>query len=126
MVVLFGFILIQLLSRRALPQYEGQIKLTGLTEKVEVFRDSTVVAHIVAANEADLYRAVGYTMAQDRLWQMDLLRRITLGRLSEIFGDSFVETDLLLRSLEYSNKSKELLTQTPEHVVLALEAFPTG
>ncbi|QQS50300.1 MAG: penicillin acylase family protein [Bacteroidota bacterium] len=125
-VVLFGFILIQLLSRRALPQYEGQIKLTGLTEKVEVFRDSTVVAHIVAANEADLYRAVGYTMAQDRLWQMDLLRRITLGRLSEIFGDSFVETDLLLRSLEYSNKSKELLTQTPEHVVLALEAFSDG
>ncbi len=125
-IVIVGFIFVNRLSYRALPQYEGQIGLTGLTEKVEVYRDSMGVAHILAANEADLYRAVGYTMAQDRLWQMDLLRRITLGRLSEIFGDSFVETDLLLRSLEYSVKSKELLEQSPEYVIVALEAFSDG
>ncbi|MCK4631281.1 MAG: penicillin acylase family protein, partial [Bacteroidales bacterium] len=59
------------------------INLKNLSEEVIVYRDSLAIPHVIAQNDEDLYRAVGYVMAQDRLWQMDLLRRVTMGRLSE-------------------------------------------
>ena len=52
--------------------------------------------------------AVGYTMAQDRMWQMDLLRRVTTGRLSEIFGEDMVNSDQLLRALRIPENQKKL------------------
>ena len=69
---------------RALPDYNAAVDLENLTSPVTVFRDSMGIPHIYADNEEDLYRTVGYVMAQDRMWQMDLLRRITTGRLSEV------------------------------------------
>ena len=70
--------------------------------------------------------AVGYTMAQERLWQMDFLRRVTQGRLSEIFGESFVKTDYLLRLLRYQAKSEKIMTTTDPDIISALQAFSDG
>ena len=65
-------------------------------------------------------------MAQDRLWQMDLLRRATTGNLSEIFGADFIDTDVLMRSLRITEKSRNVLNNTPEEVKTALEGFSSG
>ncbi|MBN2214693.1 MAG: penicillin acylase family protein [Bacteroidales bacterium] len=125
-ILIAGFFFIRNISRRALPDYNADISLKGLASDVEVFRDHYGIPHVYAETERDLYTAVGYLMAQDRLWQMDLLRRVTLGQLSEIFGEGYVETDLLLRALRYSVKSKKLLQVTEPEIIDALEAFANG
>lgn len=122
-VALFG---IRIYFKRAIPSYKKDVQLEGLTSKVEIYRDEFGIPHVYAENEKDLYTAVGYLLAQDRLWQMDLLRRVTLGRLSEIFGKKYADTDVLLRSLRYSKKSEELLKKTDEKIFLSLEAFAGG
>lgn len=125
-IIMAGFVLIRTLSRRALPDYNADISLKGLTYDVEVFRDHYGIPHIYAETEKDLYTAVGYLMAQDRLWQLDFLRRVTLGRLSEIFGEDYVETDLILRALRFSEKSKHLENLTEPKIIDAFKAFADG
>jgi penicillin G amidase len=114
------------IAHRAIPDYEQDITLERLNDEVTVLRDAYAVPTIYAANEDDLYRAVGYIMAQDRLWQMDLLRRATTGRLSEIFGEDLVRTDLLMRSLRIPEKSALVLRHTDIEIINALEAFSDG
>ena len=84
-----GLIILNGISKGALPEYEGEIALSGLTDEVTVYRDERGMPHLYAGNEHDLYLATGYIMAQERLWQMDLIRRATTGRLSEIFGEDY-------------------------------------
>ncbi|UCH15216.1 MAG: penicillin acylase family protein, partial [Bacteroidales bacterium] len=119
-------VFIRNISRKSLPDYNQDIKLAGLKSEVIVYRDKYAVPHIYAKNENDLYMAVGYVLAQDRLWQMDLIRRITLGRISEIFGEDFIESDLLLRSLRFSEKSGKILGILNENHKAAIEAFCKG
>ncbi len=125
-VALAAFIFVRNIARSGLLDYSGEISIKGMHDKVTVFRDSFAIPHIYASNEHDLYMAVGYLSAQDRLWQMDFLRRVTVGRLSEIFGDDFIETDLLLRSLRFSEKSAFLASQSDPEVLLALDAYCEG
>jgi penicillin G amidase len=120
------FFFIGRIARKGLPDYAANIQMKGLVEPVKVYRDSLAIPHIYAKNEHDLYMVTGYLLAQDRLWQMDLLRRVTLGRLSEIFGDDFIDTDLLLRSLEFSKKSEQILSEADSALISALEAFAAG
>ncbi len=125
-LILVGAFIINRISHKALPNYNEKIELVGLIDEVTVYRDTHAVPHIYAKNEHDLYLTVGYLMAQDRLWQMDLLRRITQGRLSEIFGKDMVGTDHLLRALRIPEKSAMVLPLTDANIVNALEAFATG
>jgi len=80
------------------PQYSGNLKLEGLSDKVEVYYDTYGIPHIYAQNQTDVYRALGYVHAQDRLWQMEVIRRIAPGRLSEIFGKDLIQTDKFFAS----------------------------
>lgn len=125
-LIVAGFIIVRNISRKALPDYNLDVTIEGLAGEVTVIRDSYAVPAVIAENENDLYRAVGYVMAQDRLWQMDLLRRVTIGRLSEIFGEDMVDTDLLLRSLRIPEKTELVLRQSDREVLNALEAFSDG
>lgn len=75
------------------PIYSGKLVLNNLENEVNIFYDNIGVPHIYAQNQHDAYLALGYAHAQDRLWQMELIRRISAGRLSEIFGKEFIETD---------------------------------
>ena len=77
--IVAGFIFISGIKRGALPKYSGELSLKGLSGEVKVYRDERGMPHIYAADEHDLYYAVGYVMAQERLWQMDLIRRATTG-----------------------------------------------
>ena len=124
--VIIGFFLLNSLKYSAIPDYNKNLQISGLTEEVTVLRDSFGVPHIYAENEKDLYRSVGFVMAQDRLWQMDLLRRVTQGRLSEILGKEQKNTDLLMRALRMQEKSEKILANSSPEIVLALEAFADG
>lgn len=126
LVVFVGVLYISHLKRSGVPDYNKDIHLSGLIDTVEVLRDSTGVPHVIARNERDLYMAVGYLVAQDRLWQMDLLRRVTTGRLAEIFGKGFVDKDQFLRALRYSEKSRQILDSCNAGLTLSLTAFSEG
>jgi penicillin amidase len=77
----------------ALPQLDGQLTVTGLSSPVTVTRDGHGVPTIEAASLEDLFFAQGYVTAQDRLWQMDVMRRYGAGELSEILGEDYVKLD---------------------------------
>ncbi len=121
-----GFLYLNSLKNRALPDYNQEVSLKNMSGEVTIYRDEFAVPHIYATNQADLYRATGYVMAQDRLWQMDLIRRVTSGRLSEIFGADMLLADRLFRSLRIPEKSAKLLANEPAEVVAALDAFTDG
>lgn len=125
-ILILIFVYFRQLKTSGRPVYQGKVSIPGLTAAVQVVRDNYGIPSILATNEIDLYLATGYVMAQDRLWQMDLLRRVTTGRLAEIFGDSFAETDLLLRALGFPEKARQVIAATPASVVACLEAFAAG
>jgi penicillin amidase len=88
-----------LYSKTYHPKYNGEIEIKNLSEKVTVHFDEIGVPHINAQNQQDAYIALGYLHAQDRLWQMELIRRIAAGRLSEIFGKDLLKTDVFFAGL---------------------------
>ena len=85
--------------RRSFPKIQGEIVVSDLDAPVQVIRDTDGVPHIYASNAHDMYLAQGYVEAQDRFWQMDFFRHIGAARLSEMFGETQIETDMFLRSL---------------------------
>ncbi|WP_416759491.1 penicillin acylase family protein [Roseateles sp. So40a] len=91
-----------------LPQRDGEIRLSGLVAPVTVRYDEWGVPHIDARNEDDLYRALGYLHAQDRLFQMEMLRRLARGELAEVLGPKLVDTDRLFRTLGIRQRADEL------------------
>src|SRR5215469_9177140 len=82
-----------IIARSALPELDGSVSVSGLSAKVRVLRDPRGVPTIEASTLDDLFFAQGYVTAQDRLWQMDVLRRAAAGELSEIFGSDLIKFD---------------------------------
>jgi len=116
--------------KNRLPNYQGELLVSGLKEKVVVTRDQWGVPHIEANNEDDLQFALGFVMAGDRLFQMDLMRRIVNGQLSEVLGSSTLEYDILLRKLRIKKHMEEIwerkrLSYDPKMVRL-MESFLSG
>ncbi len=108
------------------PKLSGQIELKGLSTKVTVIRDSFGIPHIEAGSNVDAYRVLGYIMASERLFQMEMQRRMASGELSEVFGDKTLEVDKLFRTLGmkfHSEKQvKERLQQNLFHPEMIAEA----
>jgi penicillin amidase len=125
-VVIVGFVVLNSIKKGAIPQYKGDLRITGLTSEVTVYRDERGMPHIYATNEHDLYFSVGYVMAQERLWFMDLIRRVTTGRLSEVMGEKLVETDKFLRCLEMTAKSKTVLADEDPVILSYMQAYADG
>jgi len=122
-VVLFGafaFGYWWLLSTK--PIYEGKIALAGLEKPVTIKYDTYGIPHIYAKNEADVYFALGYVHAQERLFQMEMIRRVATGTLSEILGNEFIETDKLFRTLSIAEKSKEFTKKFKEQDLVYKQA----
>tara|TARA_B100001964_G_scaffold232591_1_gene288579 strand:+ start:929 stop:3385 length:2457 start_codon:yes stop_codon:yes gene_type:complete len=112
--------------RTSLPQTEGEITLPGLTAPVTVTRDTHGIPWIEANTQNDAYFALGFVHAQDRLWQMDIMRRTGAGRLSEILGSDMLPRDRLARALGLARLAKAGL----EHLSLpmrdSLESYSNG
>jgi penicillin G amidase len=125
-VAVAGVTFVWNLSQRSVPDYNKDLQLKGLHAAVEVYRDSFAIPHVYAQDMHDLYMTTGYLLAEDRLWQMDMLRRVTQGRLSEIFGGRFADTDLLLRSLRFSEKSRKIISVSDSGSLEAMTAFSEG
>lgn len=105
--LLIGVLLVPVLAlaalwfylRTGLPEITGRVAVAGLQHEVGIYRDSDGVPHIFARTAADGYRALGYVHAQDRLFQMDLMRRVASGRLAEAIGSMGLENDRFMRTL---------------------------
>ena len=117
-----GYMWLQSAIKRSIPQFSGEVVVSGINEDVEIIRDTYGVPHIYAQNEPDLYFGLGYAMAQDRLWQMDFYRRLGHGHLSEIFGEDYVETDRYFRLLSAAGLNKELSNE----LTFMLTSFADG
>ncbi len=112
--------------RRAFPDVEGELAIADLEASVEVVRDNMGIPHIYAANPHDLFVAQGFVHAQERFWQMDVWRHIGAGRLSEMFGESQVETDTFLRTLGWHDvATAQFAAATPEDQEI-MEAYSAG
>lgn len=85
--------------RSSLPVINGKIDVAGIQENVEIFRDEEGIPHIFAETVPDAYFGLGFVHAQDRLWQMELMRRAGAGRLAEIFGEGAVPRDRFMRTM---------------------------
>ena len=127
LLVLIGIVFFIFISSLK-PDYSGTKKLANLANGVNVYYDAYGIPHIYAENEADAFRVLGYVHAQDRLWQMELLRRVSKGKLSEVFGKDLVATDKFFLSLgidEYSKETVSKLNKDSESVKLS-EAYLAG
>ena len=89
---------------RALPQQDGAIQIPGLGTSVTVLRDANGIVNIYADSPHDLFLAQGYVHAQERLWQMEVWRHISAGRLSELFGASTLDEDQFIRTLGWRRR----------------------
>ena len=120
------------LIRRSDSAIDGTVVVEGVSQPVEIIRDTYGIPHIFAQNRVDLAFAFGYAEAQDRLWQIDLLRHFGKGRLSELFGANpeVLNVDLLLRTAVYRPDQEEFLRQAWQTLVPEvrneLDAFARG
>jgi penicillin amidase len=113
-------------ARASLPQLEGAIQVAGLSAPVEVLRDARGVPHLRASSLQDLSFAQGYVTAQDRLWQMDLSRRLAEGELSEVFGERTLQLDLDNRTLGFRQVSQRAIEELSPEARAPLTAYAKG
>ncbi len=111
---------------RPLPQLEGSIVVAGLQGDVTVERDKWGVPHIRAASVEDMAEAQGYVLAQDRLWQMDLLRRVARGQLSEILGPATVDIDKEFHTMNFGRVAEREAEQMDPEPHKIMEAYARG
>jgi penicillin G amidase len=111
---------------RSLPDYTESFTLPGLTAPVEIVRNNDNVPHIFGQTDADVFYALGFAHAQDRLWQMTMLRRTAQGRLSEVFGIRTVKIDELLRRYDLYNLAVQSVPAQSPETLAALEAYSAG
>jgi penicillin amidase len=93
------------------PTYEGKLKLKNIQKETTVYFDDFGVPHIYANSQKDAMTALGYVHAQDRLWQMELMRRIAPGRLSEMFGSKVLKTDAFFAGLGINENSEKAIAK---------------
>ncbi|GLS85105.1 penicillin acylase [Cypionkella aquatica] len=111
---------------RSLPDYNEDFTLTGISAPVEIVRNNNDVPHIFGKTEEDVYFALGFAHAQDRLWQMTMLRRTAQGRLSEIFGPRTVKIDELIRRLDFYGLAQLSVKVQDKRTTMALDAYAAG
>lgn len=112
------------------PQYEGELEVSNLKEEVEVHFDKFGVPHIYAKDMEDAYRALGYVHAQDRLFQLEMMRRVGSGTLAELLGKDLLEIDQFFHTLGIPKHAKEsaaaFLAQGQNPWKMASEAYLAG
>ncbi|WP_172295232.1 penicillin acylase family protein [Pseudoruegeria sp. HB172150] len=113
-------------ASRSLPDYSATVRVDGLSAPLEIVRDHADVPHIFGETDADVYFGLGYAHAQDRLWQMMMMRRTAQGRLSEIFGRRTFRFDELMRRLDIYNLAVQSVEVQDAQTIFALEAYAAG
>lgn len=130
-LILIGIIAIVLLAgyfylRQSLPQTMGTVQLSGLQGTVEIIRDKNGVPHIFATTDLDALFALGYVHAQDRMWQLEMNRRIGNGRLSEVLGEATLSIDKFQRTVGYARLVHQEYDRLEERTQQSLQAYAAG
>src|SRR6056297_2079954 len=123
---LVAVFLVYWLAGRSLPDYDARHDVTGAEGRIEIVRDNHNVPHIFAERDADVFFGLGFAHAQDRLWQMTMLRRTAQGRLSELFGQRTVATDRLLRRLDLYPLAVKSVPAQDDYTTAALRSYAAG
>ncbi|MQQ07185.1 penicillin acylase family protein [Epibacterium sp. SM1979] len=129
LLTLVAVIAVYFLASQSLPTYDKEVALPGVTAPVEIVRDNANVPHIFGsfgASDEDVYFGLGYAHAQDRLWQMTVLRRTAQGRLSEVFGARTLESDNLMRRLDIYRLAQQSVAVQSAGTQAALRAYSAG
>jgi penicillin amidase len=113
-------------ASRSIPDYDETLSVARLQAPVEIVRDNANVPHIFGESDRDVFYGLGLAHAQDRMWQMLMLRRVAQGRLSELFGARTVETDELLRRLDIYGTAVASVNAQDDYTTAALEAYADG
>ena len=116
------------LTRGPLPQHDGELRVAGLIDTVEILRDQWGIPHIYARNRYDLFFAQGFTQAQDRWWQMEFWRHAGSGRIGELVGksDDTLQADIFIRSVGWRRVAEQEVELYDEETIAQLQAFADG
>lgn len=124
--LIVAFFFFRHLLVKSYPVTSGTVAVSGLGAPTDVYRDGYGIPHLRAATTADLMYATGYVQAQDRLWQMDLLRRAGEGRLSELFGERTLPIDMMFRMLNLSSVADSMEAHLHADSRDALRSYANG
>jgi len=119
-------VLLSVISDRALPETRGTLAVPGLAAPVRIGRDANGIAQVYASSPDDLFFAQGWLHASERMWQMEVWRHITAGRLSELFGASQLEVDRFVRTLGWRGAAERDLAAASPEVRQALDRYAAG
>lgn len=125
-VLLGTFLFLRHLVTKSFPQVEGELVLPKLEAPVNVYRDDYGIPHIIAENEHDVLVASGFVHAQDRMWQMDIMRRAGEGRLAEVLGGGALAYDKQLRTIGFKRIAERLEESLRPETWQALQAYADG
>lgn len=116
------------LTRSPLPQHDGELKVAGLNDKVEIIRDNYGIPHIYASNRHDLFFAQGYSQAQDRWWQMEFFRHTASGSIEELVGKkaSLISADVFLRTMGWRHVAEQEVKNYDPDSLSYLQNFADG
>ncbi len=123
---LAAFTLGYYLAAQSLPEYEKEIELPGLKAELEIIRDTYNVPHLFGKNDHDIFFGLGYAHAQDRLWQMTVLRRTAQGRLAEVFGIARFNNDQFYRRLDLYGAARKSFDHFSDDAKILVEAYAKG
>lgn len=126
LVLVAALITVTVLVRRPFPQTTGEAELAGLVSDVTVIRDDNGIPQLYGDSMDDLMRAQGYVHAQERFFEMDVRRHATAGRLSEMFGESGLESDKYVRTMGWRRVAERELALIKPETRAALEAYADG
>jgi len=124
-LVIFTVLLITYFIR-SLPTHEGEVFIKPLQYSVSIIRSKKGVPQITTQTDRDAFIAIGYLHAQDRLWQMEMQRRLAQGRLSEVLGIDALKTDQLMRTLGLSRAAKSAVDHLSVDAINSLKAYADG
>jgi penicillin G amidase len=125
-LVIAAFAFFYYLITKSYPVTSGTLDVSGIHAQVSIYRDDYGVPHIVAGSDYDAYFAIGYVHAQDRLWQMELIRRAGQGRLAEVLGEPALKIDKMFRTLGLWRQAEKTAPTIDEATRSALQAYADG
>lgn len=112
--------------KASLPDYDGVVRVRGLSAPIRILRDDHAIPHIIAKSRADALFGLGFAAAQDRMWQMEFVRRAMQGRVAEAVGQSGVASDVFVRTLGFYRLAERSIAHLRPETRRLLEAYAAG
>ena len=125
-IVVIASVMFNRALKKSLPEYEGEIYVQSIRDNIDIYRDSAAVPYIVAQNDEDAAYGLGYLHAQERLFQMDMMRRTAEGRLSEVFGTKTLPFDEMFLTVGIKRFAYENISKLNPETLKLLKAYSNG